>query len=227
MPEAPGWGAYVLVPGPLAPHRGPGIQRAPRSGVWSVHRLVQPSACVGTPAAQDHVSRGSQGLAGSHLQPALRPWWCRPCRGVLDQIHAGSVPAGFRSHRGRLSGSLSGFQFLGNQVWDRQMAGSLSPHQATFTPCCSSRAPLPSHPGHRRTRPLSARPSGSARASLPPSWTGARTAWRTAEWLAPLPQQAVWPLPVGCRPPGPPCWCLHGPLSRLAWARRCSSPLHR
>lgn len=145
------------------------------------------------------------------LQPALRPWWCRPCRGVLDQIHADSVPAGFRSHGGRLSGSLSGFQFLGNQVWDRQTAGSLSPCQATFTPCCSSRAPLPSHPGHRRTRPLSARPSGSARAALPPGWTGARTAWRTAEWLASLPQQAVWPLPVGRRPPGPPCRWLHSP----------------
>ena len=35
-----------------------------------------------------------------------------------------------------------------------------------------------------------------------PGWTGPGTARRTAEWLALL-LQAVWPLPVGHRPPGP------------------------
>lgn len=97
MPEALGWGAYVLVPGPLAPRRGPGIKRAPRAGVWSVHRLVQPSACVGTPAAQDHVSRGSQGPCGlafttstpavvvPSLQRSFGPNPCRFCSSWLSE----------------------------------------------------------------------------------------------------------------------------------------------
>lgn len=219
MPEVLGWGAYVLASGPLMPRRGPGVRRALCTGVWPVCRLAQPSACMWTPAAQDHVSRGGGGLAGSRLQPALRQRWCHPCRGVLDQVRADSVPAGVRSHGGRLSGSLSGFRFLGNQVWDRQTAGSLSPRQAPFTPCCSSRAPPCPLTQDTEGRARSQQgPVGAPGPPCLPGRTGPGTARRTAEWLALL-LQAVWPLPVGHRPPGPALPVPAQPPT-LAWPGR-------
>lgn len=211
MPEVLGWGAYVLASGPLMPRRGPGVRRALCTGVWPVRRLAQPSACMGTPAAQDHVSRGSGGLAGSRLQPALRQRWCHPCRGVLDQVRADSVPAGVRSHGGRLSGSLSGFRFLGNQVWDRQTAGSLSPRQAPFTPCCSSRAPLALSPRTQKDAPAlskaqwehQGRPASPAgRGPGPPG--AQRSGWHCCSRLS---GPCLW----ATDPRGLPCQCLHSP----------------
>lgn len=204
MPEALGWGLIALVPGPLAPPQRARHKTASARGslglctAWS-----QPSACVGTPAAQDHGAGSHRGLAlafaNQHLAvvvPSLqRSFGPNPCR---------FVPAGFRSHGGRLSGSLSGFQFLGTRSGTGRRR-PLSPVRRDLHPLLLQPCPTALSPRTQKDAPLSARPSGSARGRLCLlAGQGAR-AWllggRQEGWAS-LPQQAVWPC-LWAADPGP------------------------
>ena len=103
----------------------------------------------------------------------------------------------FRATGVRLSGSLSGFRFLGNQVWDRQTA---SPERLS-----------------RALYPLLLQP-------CPPGPVTQDTEGRTCSRQGPVgepgppmpPRLDIWRLPVGRRPPGPALPVPAEPLT-LAW----------
>lgn len=193
-----GAGAYVLASGLLVPLRGPGTPRAPHMGVWPVCCLAQPSGCVGTPAAQDHVSRGGQeprGLAFTvgalavvvpSLQRSFGPNPCRFCSSWLSEP---------RGQIKWLSLWLSVSREPGLGQADSGLPERLSRalHPLLLQPC-------PPGPLTQDTEGRTCSRQGPVGAPGPPL----------------PPRLDVWRLPVGRRPPGPALPVPAQPLT-LAW----------
>lgn len=130
-------------------------------------------------ASRARVYSGRPGSGGAVL---AEEFWTKSMQ-ILFQL-------AFRATGGRLSGSLSGFRFLGNQVWDRQTAGSLSACHAPLTPCCSSRAPLALSPRTQKDAPVLGKAQWEHRGRPRlPGWTSGACLW-------------------AADPRGPPCRCL-------------------